>query len=71
MEYPSLIVQPIESIEKDSLEFYGRMQFVDNDDIVFEAFKKGENHYNSTNLYILNLKTKNIEQITYNIYKNF
>ena len=64
LEYPSLIVHPIDAIEKDSLEIYSWMRFVGNDEIIFAGYKKGGDHYKSTNLYLLNLKSEKIEQIT-------
>lgn len=64
LEYPSLIVKPIDIIDKDSLEIYGQMNFVGNDEIIFTGFKKGGNHFEETDLYILNLNTEKIEQIT-------
>ena len=64
LEYPSLIVHPVDAIEKDSLEIYSWMRFVGNDEIIFAGYKKGGDHYKSTNLYLLNLKSEKIEQIT-------
>jgi Tol biopolymer transport system component len=65
MDYPSMEVHPIEAIEKDSLEIYSWMKFVGNDEIAFTGFRKGGNHFESTNLYLLNLQTEKIEQITF------
>jgi hypothetical protein len=64
LEYPSLVVKPIDAIDKDSLKIYGQMNFVGNDEIIFAGFKKGGNHFEETNLYILDLKTEKIKQIT-------
>ncbi|GEM_PF-4038313 len=64
LEYPSLAVKSMDAIDKNSLEIYGQMNFVGNDEIIFAGFKKGGNHFEETNLYILNLETEKIEQIT-------
>jgi hypothetical protein len=64
MDYPSLIVHPIDVIGKDSLEIYSWMRFIGKDEIIFAGFKKGEDRYESTNIYLLNLITDKIDQIT-------
>ncbi|HSW56163.1 MAG TPA: hypothetical protein VLH59_13850 [Ignavibacteriaceae bacterium] len=64
MYYPSLVVHPIDAIEKDSLEIYSWMRFVGKDELIFAGFKKGKDPYESTNLYLLHLVTNKIERIT-------
>jgi len=60
MDYPTF---EIHSINIDSLEYLIDMSFIANDEIIFSGYRSGED-FNSTNLYLLNLKSKKIIQIT-------
>lgn len=40
------------------------MKFVSNDEGVFTGYRRGKERFTSTNLYLLNLKTEEIKQIT-------
>lgn len=63
MEYPSYKIYSLNAIRDDSLEFNMNMYFISNNEIIFAGNKKGSD-YNYTNLYILNIVTNEIKQIT-------
>ncbi|MBK7980257.1 MAG: hypothetical protein IPK06_09745 [Ignavibacteriae bacterium] len=64
MDYPSMEVHSIGAIERDSLEIFGLIRFIGEDEIIFSGYKKGTDRFETTNLYLLNLNTNKIEQIT-------
>ena len=64
MDYPSLEIHSIDVIEKDSLSVYS-MQFIGENEIIFTGVKEIDDIYVYKNLYLLNLKSNKIKQITF------
>ena len=63
MEYPACIVYPLDSLQNYSLSNPMGIHFISNNEIIFSGYQKGKEN-NSTNLYILDLKSNKTRQIT-------